>query len=57
MTAEMPNSRVTWDQPDDELEELAAPDGDLLAAPDADLLADDPAQPTAADFFWEDDEE
>jgi hypothetical protein len=46
MTAEMPNSPVTWDQPDDELEELAAPDTD-------DLTPD----PTQTDFFWEDDEE
>ncbi|WP_433080054.1 hypothetical protein ACQP2P_40525 [Dactylosporangium sp. CA-139114] len=45
----MPNSRVTWDQSDDELDELAAPDSDLLA--------DDPAQTAETDFFWEDDEE
>ncbi|WP_433051120.1 hypothetical protein [Dactylosporangium sp. CS-033363] len=53
MTAEMPNSRVTWDQPDDELDELAAPDADLLA----DDLSADPAQTAETDFFWEDDEE
>ncbi|GAA4263634.1 hypothetical protein GCM10022255_109950 [Dactylosporangium darangshiense] len=49
MTAEMPNSPVTWDQPDDELDELAGPDSDLLE--------EDPDQASQTDFFWEDDEE
>jgi hypothetical protein len=48
MTAEMPNSPVTWDQPDEELEEFAGPDSDMM---------EDPDQPAQTDFFWEDDEE
>jgi hypothetical protein len=52
MTAEMPKSPASWDQPDDELDELA-PDSDLLA----DDLDADPAQTAETDFFWEDDEE
>lgn len=43
---EMP---VTWEQPDDELEDLIGPD--------TDLMDQEPEQPTPTDFFWEDDEE
>ena len=50
MTAEMPNPPVTWDQPDDELEELVGPDADMMMEEDAD-------QAPQTDFFWEDDEE
>ena len=70
MTAEMPNPPTTWEQPDEELDQLAGPDTDLLTD-----LTDDPDQPAGAefrpgpefpaganlpsgtDFFWEDDEE
>ncbi|WP_432978898.1 hypothetical protein [Dactylosporangium sp. CA-233914] len=45
----MPNSPVTWDQPDEELDDLTGPD--------AELLSDDPDQPSETDFFWEDEEE
>jgi hypothetical protein len=43
---EMP---VTWEQPDDELEDLIGPDTDLMDS--------EAEQPTPTDFFWEDDEE
>jgi len=49
MTAEMPNPPMTWDQPEDELEELIGPDSDLME--------DEPEQTPQTDFFWEDDEE
>lgn len=53
MTAEMPNSPVTWDQPADELEELVGPDSAMM---DEDM-GEETAQTPQTDFFWEDDEE